>query len=86
MIADRLATIRVLYRAPDTLSLWGIPYGMRPGQQPRDLQRVGNTNGWIWLGCPGWWYSIPKADQDAITQWLAARDVPAWPCEWCTVD
>lgn len=29
--------IRVLYRAADTLTLWGIPYEMREGQAPRDL-------------------------------------------------
>lgn len=33
----RLRDIKVLYREPDTMFLWGIPYGMRPGQSPRDL-------------------------------------------------
>lgn len=32
-----LSKIRVLFRAPDTLDLWGVPYDMRPGQSPRDL-------------------------------------------------
>lgn len=32
-----LNSIRTLYRQPDTLALWGIPYDMRPGQNPRDL-------------------------------------------------
>lgn len=32
-----LASIRVLYRQPDTMGLWGIPYDMREGQSPRDL-------------------------------------------------
>ena len=33
--------ILVLWRQPDTLSLWGIPYRMRPGQQcPLDLWRA----------------------------------------------
>lgn len=32
-----LNTIRVLWRQPDLMSLWGIPYAMRPGQSPRDL-------------------------------------------------
>lgn len=37
LIADVLPTIRTLYRQPDTLSLWGIPYAMREGQTPRDI-------------------------------------------------
>lgn len=32
-----LNTIRVLWRQPDLMALWGIPYAMRPGQSPRDL-------------------------------------------------
>lgn len=32
-----MTTIRVLWRRPDTLTLYGIPYSMRPGQSPRDL-------------------------------------------------
>lgn len=39
-IADRLASIRILYRRSDTLTLYGIPYLMRPGQQPGDLYRA----------------------------------------------
>lgn len=34
-----LAAIKVIYRQPGTLALVGIPYDMRPGQQPRDLER-----------------------------------------------
>lgn len=36
-MAIDLASIRTLYRQPDCLALWGIPYNMRPGQSPRDL-------------------------------------------------
>ena len=32
-----LSEIKVLFRAPDSLALWGIPYEMRPGQAPRNL-------------------------------------------------
>lgn len=32
-----LPSIRVLWRQPDTLALWGIPYDMRPGQSPHHL-------------------------------------------------
>ena len=32
-----LSKIKVLWREPDVMSLWGIPYEMRQGQSPRDL-------------------------------------------------
>jgi len=32
-----LGSIQVIWRRPDTMELWGIPYPMRPGQSPRDL-------------------------------------------------
>ena len=35
----KLRSIRVLFRAPDTLALYGIPYDMREGQSPGDLWR-----------------------------------------------
>lgn len=39
-MADKpLSSIVVLYREPDTMTIWGIPYAMRPGQSPRDLLR-----------------------------------------------
>lgn len=34
---SRTTGIRLLWRQPDTMALFGIPYGMRAGQQPRDL-------------------------------------------------
>lgn len=61
-IANRLASIKILYRDRN-LSLWGIPYLLRPGQSPRHLQEpdgrtmfereergAKNTHDWIWLG------------------------------------
>ena len=33
------SSIKILFRSPDTLTLWGIPYEMRPGQSPGDLWR-----------------------------------------------
>jgi hypothetical protein len=32
-----LASIRVLWRQPDVMALWGIPYPMRPKQSPMNL-------------------------------------------------
>lgn len=78
-----LNTIKVLYRQPDTLALWGIPYEMRRGQQPRDLwERRGDS--WIWLGSPGWYGSMSKSDQAAVKAFLDQHReaVPENPHEW----
>jgi hypothetical protein len=84
-----LATIKVLFRCPDTLALWGVPYNMRRdvGQSPGHLWRAGQTKDWIWLGSPGWWGSLSPASQTAIKEWLAARadDIPENPYEWVTL-
>jgi hypothetical protein len=91
-----LEGIRVLYRQPDTLSLWGIPYGMRPGQAPRDLWRGCVDRGkptpppdWVWLGSPGW-YGYMSAPERAVVeafvgQLLKKDDVPNGPGEWSEV-
>ncbi len=72
MRADQdLERVVVLYRQSDTMSLWGIPYAMRPGQSSRDLARSDAREpvrpghygtppsnymaAWIWLGSPGWY-------------------------------
>jgi hypothetical protein len=63
--------IFVLYRKPDALGLYGIPYRMREGQSPRDLQKAHDDyvpprpghygskqtdlSDWVYLGHPGWW-------------------------------
>ena len=64
-----LRIIRTLFRAPESLALYGIPYLMRDmpngrPQSPRDLycrrlgdgsmEIVGPKSDWIWLGTPGW--------------------------------
>lgn len=80
-----LASIRVLYRRSDTLTLWGIPYPMREGQSPRDLWKgtpfplpghygtpgrcAGPREDWINLGAPGW-YPGSASDLPHITSWL----------------
>jgi len=69
----RYDRIKILFMAPDTLTLWGIPYEMRPGQQPGDLFRARrdhvppepgyygskrvDLSDWIYLGEPGWFGS-----------------------------
>jgi len=80
-----LSKIRVLYRDVN-MQLWGIPYDMREGQSPRDLQRAyeqyvpprpghyGSKRielGWTWLGSPGWWGSMSKARRAEVEDFLA---------------
>jgi hypothetical protein len=79
--AQSLAKIRVLWRAPDTADLWGLPYDLREGQTPYDLFKASTmphpTRGfltsisdWVWLGQPGWWGHLDKHAQEAITVFL----------------
>lgn len=74
--------ILVLWRQPDTMSLWGIPYRMRPGQQPYDLWKARrdyvplppghygappiNLDDWVWLGSPGWWGDMSNIRSERI--------------------
>lgn len=77
-LADKLKTIKVLFRMPDSLALIGIPYDMKPGQQPRDLWKAFrdyiplrpghygskqiDLSDWIWLGTPGWFYDYTREE------------------------
>jgi len=85
-IRNQLSTIKILFRTPDDLSLYGIPYKMRPdiGQEPRHLWKAGQTKGWIWLGTPGWYGSMSNDDVAAVKAFLAKHkgDVPGGPYEW----
>lgn len=84
---ELLGTIQVLFRAPDVMALWGIPYPMRPGQAPLDLYRANRLSGWIWLGCPGWFGSMRAAEVRCVQGYLRrhAADIPQGPCEWSYV-
>lgn len=88
MTAVDLEAIKVLFLAPDTLTLHGIPYDMRPGQQPGDLWRALRTEGWLWLGQPGWWGHLDRTEIALVKAWLAkhAEEVPQNPCEWSRVE
>jgi len=84
-----LEGIEVLWRQPDTLSLWGIPHGMRPGQSPRDLWEAGNVSGWVWLGAPGWWGTASTFRRTGIERFMTRFDpgaIPGGPYEWITVE
>lgn len=86
---ERFASIKVLYRAPQTMALWGIPYEMRPGQQPRHLAEAGDSyvapppgyygskqvdlSDWVYLGSPGW-YSGPGEEAHLAQAFLDSLD------------
>ena len=90
--------IKILFRAPDTLALYGIPYKMREGQQPGDLWRAnrdphpyGHTGnrlkGWLWLGSPGWYGHMSDREQTMIDDFLRTLGdmVPGNPYEWSEI-
>lgn len=89
-----LATIKTLYRNR-TMELIGIPYPMRAGQSPRDLERAKagwfgpvrfDLDDWVCLGWPGWWGNITPTRQVAIQQFLLLHDVPENPYEYVGVE
>lgn len=69
---DKLQTIKVLWRQPDTLTLWGIPYRMREdvGQQPYDLWKAHRD---YVLPKPGW-YGSKQID---LSDWIYLGE-PGW--------
>lgn len=94
LLGERLKTVRVLWRQPDTLALWGVPYDMREGQSPYDLWKrevllrgsnvplpVWTLPDWIWLGSPGWWgpYVRGGSERTAIEAFLAGLPEGAIP-------
>lgn len=52
--------IKVLWRKPETMELFGIPYALKPQQSPKDLAPRLETS-WIRLGYEGKWVS-PEAE------------------------
>lgn len=80
-----LESIKILFMAPDTLALYGIPYLMREdvGQEPRHLWEAGNTKGWVYLGYPGWFYG--STEDHALAEAFKAKHkniLPQNPYEW----
>ena len=67
--------IKILYLSSDgNLTLFGVPYGMRPGQAPRDLLDHPDNR----------FVRLSGADVDDWLDTLA--DVPVYPGEWCEVE
>jgi hypothetical protein len=86
-----LDTIRILFRAPDSLQLFGIPYEMDRtiGQEPRHLwiaARERNSLSRPSMVGPsptaGWIY-IAEDEPDMLAWLSTLDDVPQNPCEWC---
>ena len=74
----------VLWRQPDTLTLWGIPHDMRPGQEPADLFAAMPFPRYGWYGTPGR-VAGPREGWRIISAGEAASygdDVPQAPGEW----
>lgn len=87
----KLAAIRVLYRREDTLELYGIPCEMRAGcgQTPTNLWDARKTEGWLWLGSPGWWGHLQETEIQAVRAFLRPFEttdlLPVHPNEWIYV-
>jgi hypothetical protein len=99
---ESLAGIKTLFMQPETLGLWGIPYEMRPGQSPGDIWRAQRDyvpprtgwygskqvglDDWIWLGCPGWYGTMPRVEQvlaiDFSARCWSVHALPQGPNEW----
>ena len=88
----------VLWRAPDSLTLWGIPHDMRPGQAPGDLFAAQPFPRYGRLGAPGrvagpreGWRIISAGEAagygDAVPQapgeWSRLADFDPRPCRHC---
>ncbi len=88
---ERLSEIKIIFCAPYTLGLYGIPYEMRRdvAQEPRHLWRFERTEGWIWLGTPGWYGSMTAETIERVKRYLDERraldQIPRNPYEWCRV-
>lgn len=88
---EQLDSILILFCAPDTCAIYGIPYEMRRdvGQEPRHLWKAGNTKGWIYLGGAGWYGAMTRESVDRVKAWLAEEEkfgnVPGYPYEWCRI-
>lgn len=85
-------TIRVLFLSPN-FGLYGIPYDMRPGQQPGDLWRSTSYPDTLSrklgarISAPGPradWILLDRKDP-AVREFLRGKDVPDHPYEWTTV-
>lgn len=70
---EKLDSIIILWRQPDLLTLWGIPYRMREdvGQQPYDLWKARRD----WRPLPPGWHGGSK--QISLDDWVYLGE-PGW--------
>lgn len=69
-LRERLLAVKVLFRDPNTLALIGIPYRMRPGQQPGDLLRAAAAAAMsLTRGARAWDLSRTSPSPD-LSDWL----------------
>jgi hypothetical protein len=61
----RLASIKILYRRPDTMTLYGVPYLCEPR-----LLFDRFSSDWVYLGTESWYYG-GKECKDLVDRWLA---------------
>lgn len=82
---DNLSAIKVLTYLEGTF--WGIPYGMRDGQQPADIGeqwRHHEKTAWVWLGSPSWYGSMNQEQKDMAQRFLQDNrsDMPWYDGAW----
>lgn len=75
---ENLATIRVVYLAPDTLTLCGIPYEMRPGQNPSHLWRASRRPAPPTTAA-AWEHAARYPHNDWTDAWIYLGE-PGWYC------
>lgn len=84
-----LSDIQVLFRAPESLGLYGIRYRMRPGQSPGQIWKASGRScpsDWVWLGSPGWYGHLSSDAQKEIAAFLSSvEDIPMNAYDWCEV-
>ncbi len=90
LLADRLATIVGVYLDAN-FQLWGFPYRMRPGQQPRDItEGPTGTRTFTWIKGTRWYGNRNRAEVEIIDRWVAdvraTGCLPESPFEWCYLD
>ena len=82
-LAGRLASVKVLWRAPDHMSLWGIPYRMRDevGQTPNHLHKAHSE----WRERRSWGSPFPGERNIDLSDWLWLGS-PGWWGSWNSND
>lgn len=66
--------------------VWGIPYKMRPNQQPTDIKES-HRESWIFLcTLSGWYGDKTKEEMQDVKALLAFTGMPCYAGEWFDID